>query len=91
MSGSKFPEARQLILFVEKVPFSQTEKDRLIESLNQDGMTDETTEAVHQALTALPQESFKSDWQRAKFVMDLAGVLKQWRMSQGSKKFKHSR
>ncbi|NTU50698.1 MAG: hypothetical protein HGA87_07505 [Desulfobulbaceae bacterium] len=90
MSGSKYPEAHQLILFVEKVPFSDEEKTKLKELLSEVGMTDETTDEVHKALTDLPKESFSSDWQRAKFNMDLAGILRQWRLTKGSKKFKHS-
>jgi hypothetical protein len=90
MSANKYPEAHQLILFVEKVPFSEEEKTKLKELLSEVGMTDETTAEVHKLLTALPKENFSSDWQRAKFNMDLAGILRQWRMTQGSKKFKHS-
>lgn len=91
MAGNKYPEAHKLILFVEKVPFTAEEKERLKELLNVNGMTEETTDAVHQALLALPKESFSSDWQRAGFVMELGTLLKQWQMTQGSKKFKHTR
>ena len=91
MSANKYPEAHKLILFVEKVPFSAEEKTRLTEMLQADGMTDESTAAVHQALTALPKEAFKDDWQHAKFMMDLATLLKQWQLADGSKNFKHSR
>jgi len=91
MSANKYPEAHKLILFVEKVPFSAEEKSRLIQLLQTDGMTDENTSAVHQALAALPKETFKDDWQHAKFMMDLATILKQWQLVAGSKNFKHSR
>jgi len=91
MSANKYPEAHKLILFVEKVPFSAEEKARLIELLQTDGMTDESTGAVHKALSALPKEAFKDDWQHAKFMMDLGTLLKQWQLTDGSKNFKHSR
>ena len=91
MTGNKYPEAHKLILFVEKVPFAAEEKIQLKEMLNVNGMTEETTEAVHKALMALPKEKFSNDWQRAGFVMELGTLLRQWQMSQGSKKFKHSR
>lgn len=90
MSANKYPEAQKLILFVEKAPFSAEDKTRLIEMLQTNGMNDESTSAVHDALTALPKEAFKDDWQRAKFMMDLATILKQWQLADGSKKFKHS-
>ncbi|MRS02468.1 hypothetical protein EG832_04460 [bacterium] len=91
MSANKYPEAHKMILFVEKVPFSAEDKARLISMLQTDGMTDESTAAVHQALTALPKDAFKDDWQHAKFMMDLATLLKQWQLTDGSKNFKHSR
>jgi hypothetical protein len=91
MAGNKYPEAHKLILFIEKAPFSSEEKNRLVEMLNANGMTEETTTAVHQALVAISKESFKDDWQRAKFIMDLGNLIKQWQMAEGSKKFKHSR
>ncbi|MBA4375242.1 MAG: hypothetical protein C0401_03595 [Anaerolinea sp.] len=91
MSGNKYPEAHKLILYVEKAPFSEEDKTKFKEMLNKDGLTDETTQEIHKALTVLPKESFSSDWQHAKFNMDLAGILRQWRLSKGSKKFKRSR
>ena len=91
MSANKHPEAHKLILFIEKAPFSEEKKSALKELLENNGMTEETTNTVHQELNSLPKESYASDWQRAKFNMDLAGILKQWNLSKGSKKFKHSR
>lgn len=91
MAGNRNIESHKLILFVEKAPFPAEEKTRLKELLEVNGMSDETTAEVHKTLTDLPKESFSNDWQRAKFIMDLGVILRQWQMSQGSKKFKHSR
>lgn len=91
MPGNRTIEAHKLILFVEKAPFPAEQKTHLKELLETNGLTDETTAEVHKALTGLPKESFGNDWQRAKFVMDLNLILRQWQMTQGSKKFKHSR
>lgn len=91
MAGNKYPEAKKLIQFVEKAPFQAEEKTKLIELLNNNGMTEESTQEVHKALASIPKESFSSDWQQAKLLMDLSGILKQWQLSHGSKNFKHSR
>jgi hypothetical protein len=91
MAGNKYPEAHKLILFVQKAPFSDEEKTKLTDLLTTNGMTEETTEEVHKALTDLPKERFHDDWQRAKFLMDLNSLLKQWQLSYGSKNFKHNR
>ena len=91
MTGNRNLEAHKLILFVEKAPFPSDVKTRLKELLEANGMSDETTSEVHKTLIDLPKENFSNDWQRAKYIMDLGVILRQWQMSQGSKKFKHSR
>ena len=91
MAGNKFPETHQLVLFIEKAPFSDEEKKRLVELIDVNGMSLETTEEVRKSLTALPVEAFKDEWQRAKYLMDLTHLVKQWQMTSASKKFKHAR
>ena len=91
MAGNKYPEAHKMILFVEKAPFEAAEKTRLIDLLNENGMSDETVDEVHKALTGLPKERFSDDWQHAKFNMDLSNIMKQWQLSHGSKNFRHNR
>jgi len=91
MAGNKYPESHSLILFVERAPFSDEEKKRLVDLLNANGMSEETTAEVHKALTALQDDKFKDDWQRARFLMDFNHLVKQWQMKAGSKKFKHAK
>ncbi len=91
MAGGKFPEVQKLILFVQKAPFVDEEKNRLVELLNTNGMADDSVDEVHKALADIPKERFKDDWQHAKFIMDLNLISKQWQLSHGSKNFKHTR
>lgn len=91
MAGKRYPEAQKLVLFVKKAPFSDEEKNRLVELLETNGMTDETTDEVHKALSAIPKERFSDEWQHAKFIMDLRSILKQWQFSYESKNFKHTK
>ncbi|MCX6056414.1 MAG: hypothetical protein NTZ74_16180 [Chloroflexi bacterium] len=91
MSGHQNPETQKLILFVGKAPFTDELKTKFLEMLSTDGITEEAAQEIHDALSKLTVESFNGDWQHAKFNMDLTGILKQWRLSQGSKKFKRSR
>lgn len=91
MSGKDFSEVHKLILFVQKTPFTEEEKKKLVDLLNANGMTEENADLVHKALADLPKEKFTDDWQRAKFLMDLNSIVKQWQLSHGSKNFKHNR
>ncbi len=91
MAGKNFHEAQKLVLFVQKAPFSDEEKNKLVDLLSSNGMTDETIEEVHKAFNGLPKDRFKDDWQQGKLRMDLTNVLKQWQLSHGSKNFKHNK
>jgi len=91
MSTHKTPESQRLVKLVESAPFSDDEKTKWNAALQQEGITAELAEEIHQALASLPVEKFADDWQKAKFSMDLSALLNQWRMSQGSKHFKHNR
>lgn len=91
MSNHKTPESQRLIKLVEAAPFSPEEKAGWSAKLHEEGITTELAETIHKGLAALPVEKFASEWQKAKFTMDLTALLNQWRMSQGSKNFKHNR
>ena len=91
MSTHKTPESQRLIKLVEAAPFSPEDKAGWSSTLHEEGITDELAETIHKALAALPVEKFASEWQKAKFTMDLTALLNQRRMSQGSKHFKHNR
>ncbi len=91
MSTHKTPQSQQLLKLVESAPFTQEEKTRWGSTLHEEGITPEIAEEIHQALTALPAEKFENDWGKARINMELAALLKQWRMSEASKNFKHNR
>lgn len=91
MSTHKTPQSQQMLKLVESAPFSQEEKTKWSEILHEKGITPELAEEIHKTLTELPIEKFGGDWEKARFNMELAALLKQWRMSEASKNFKHNR
>ncbi len=91
MSAKKTPQTQKLLKLIEKAPFTPEEKTKWQDSLQEFGLTEELANEIHEKLSALATESFSSDWEKARFSMDLAAILRQWRMSQGSKQFKHNR
>mgnify|MGYP001765370166 CR=1 FL=1 len=91
MSTHKTPESQRLIKLVEAAPFNPDDKAGWSTALQDEGITTELVETIHNALAELPVEKFASEWQKAKFTLDLTALLNQWRMSQGSKHFKHNR
>ncbi len=87
----KHRKLKNFIKLIEKAPFTPEEKTKWQDSLQEFGLTEELANEIHEKLSALATESFSSDWEKARFSMDLAAILRQWRMSQGSKQFKHNR
>lgn len=91
MSTHKTPESQKLIKLIESAPFTPDEKTQWTTALQEEGITSEFAEVVHKALAALPAEKFASEWQKAQLSMEFTALLNHWRMSQGSKHFKHNR
>lgn len=91
MPTHKSPQSQKLIKLIGAIPFVAEDKARWESSLQENGITTELAEAIHQAITAIPAEKFASEWQKAKDVMEITTLFKQWRMSEASKNFKHNR
>ena len=91
MPAKKTPQSQKLVKLIEKAPFTDEDKTTWLSTLQEFGLTEELANEIHGKLSTLAVESFGSDWEKARFSMDLAAILRQWRMSQGSKQFKHNR
>ena len=91
MSVHKTPESQKLLKLIEEAPFTEDEKTKWQSAIEENGITPELAEEVHNTLNGMPADKFTNDWQKAGFSMELSALLKQWRMSQGSKNFKHNR
>jgi hypothetical protein len=91
MPATKTPQTQKLLKLIEKAPFAAEDKTKWQDSLQEFGLTEELANEIHEKLSALATDTFSSDWEKARFSMDLAAILRQWRMSQGSKQFKHNR
>lgn len=91
MPAKKTPQTQNLVKLIEKAPFTPEEKTGWLNTIQEFGLTEELADEIHGKLAALSVDAFGSDWEKARFSMDLAAILRQWRMSQGSKQFKHNR
>ena len=91
MATHKTPQSQKLLKLIESAPFSPEEKSNWSSVLQETGITPELADEVHLAITALPTEKFDNDWEKAKLTMDFTALLKQWRMVEASKNFRHNR
>ncbi len=91
MASKKYTETQKVIHFIQQVPYSDEEKSAWIKTLEDGEVNEELLNELHTALMAIPAENFSSDWMRAKFSTDLAGIIRQWRLKNARLQFKHGR
>jgi len=86
------PAARQKVIhFIQQVPYSAEEKQAWLAQLEEDDVTEAVLNELHAALMTIPAEKFASDLMRAKYSTDLASLIRQWRMNNARRQFKHGR
>jgi hypothetical protein len=91
MADKNIAETQRLIKFIERLPFTEEEKTRWLNELHENGFSGEVADEVHQKFLALDPEKFGGDWERARDNIEITGILRQWRLSVGSKNFHRGR
>jgi len=91
MASNTFTEKQKVIHFIQQVPYSEEEKSAWIKTLEEGEVYEDLLNELHSALMAIPAENFSSDWLRAKYSTDLAGIIRQWRLKNARRQFKHGR
>lgn len=91
MADNRLAAKQKVIHFIQQLPFSAEEHQTWLAQLEENGVTEEILNDLHTALMALPVEKFASDWMKMKYSTDLAGLIRQWRMSNARRQFKHGR
>ncbi len=84
MAHQNTPAERQLMKFVEKLPLPDEVKTGWSEQIKTEGMTEELREEIRQKLATDPDIDAAT---KARFEIDLARLVRQWRMEVGSKHF----
>jgi hypothetical protein len=91
MAGTNIGETQRLIKIVEKLPFGDEDKKRWLDELHENGINGEMIEEIHKKFLEIDTEKLGGDWNRARDNMEITGITKQWRLSQASKNFRHTR
>lgn len=85
MSYKNTPSERQLIKFIESLPLPGEGSAAWVEQIRSQGMSEELAEQIHAHL-AEPVEGQPLP-NRARLLVELAALVKRWRMSEGARKF----
>jgi hypothetical protein len=91
MSGNNKADTQRLIKFVERLPFSEEDKKRWLEELHTNGISEDLLDEVHKKFLEFTAENLGGDWTRARDNMEITNITKQWKLSQASRNFRHTR
>lgn len=84
-------EKQKIIHLIEQIPYSDEDQAQWKLNLDENGVTEELLNEMHEKFLTIAPDNFKSDWMRAKYSSDLALFKRQWRMRHASKQFKRGR
>ncbi len=84
MAHQNTPAERHLMQFVEKLPLPDDVKTGWSEQIKNEGMSEELREVIRQRLASDPDINAAT---KARFEIDLARLVRQWRLDVGSKRF----
>lgn len=91
MADNTHNEKQKVIHYIQQVPYTDEEKAAWIKTLEEGEVNEGLLNELHTALMAIPGEKFASDWMRAKYSTDLTGIIRQWRLKNARRQFKHGR
>lgn len=91
MAANTQADKQKVLHFIQQVPYSDDEKNSWTSQLDAGEVSEGLLNELHVALMAIPAERFAGDWMRMKFSADLAGLIRQWRMNNARRQFKHGR
>lgn len=83
-------EERQLIKLVEKLPFSDEEKNPWLERIRNGEMSKELADEIRQKLTTPAegaQENEQATAKRARDLVELSNLVKRWQLSSQAHNF----
>ncbi len=91
MAAQLTPEAKSLIKLIERLAFPEETKTAWLEAIKSGNINEELLHDIRTKLNELPANIEGGDWNKARDVMEFTGIMKRWRLSQGSQHFHGSR
>lgn len=81
-------EERQILKLVEEMPVSEEDRARLLETIQDGGMSEELAEEIRQLLSAhIEGEAHEQAVNRTRVLITFTNLVKRWRLSQQSRHF----
>jgi len=91
MASHLSPEEKAIIKFIAKTPFAETTKKQWLKSIQADGLNEELAEKIHERFMKLPLAENEDEFTRGRKSLDLANLIRRWRMAKNKKQFHERR
>lgn len=85
------PEEKDIVKFIEKSPFTDTSKKQWVKLIQNDGMNEELAEKIHARLVKLPLDEKEDEFTRGRRALELANLIRRWRLAKNKKQFHERR
>jgi hypothetical protein len=86
MTAHNLPEEKQILKFIDKVPFPAKDKNKWSEQIRATGFSPELAETIHKVITTAPKKgSEKPDLSH--FTIEFNGLVNRWRLASQSRIF----
>jgi hypothetical protein len=86
MPAHNMPEEKQILKFIENVPFTDKKKKTWSDQIRETGFTQELADMIHKELTAVPKKSSEKP-DLSHFTIEFNGLVNRWRLASQSKNF----
>jgi hypothetical protein len=85
------PEEKEIIKFIEKNSFTDTSKKQWVKLIQAEGLNEELADKIHAKFSKLPLGEKEDEFTHGKRALDLANLIRRWRMAKNAKKFHERR
>jgi hypothetical protein len=86
MAAHNLPEEKQILKFLEKVPFTDKKKKTWSEQIRQSGFSQEMADTIHKDLIKPPKKGSESP-DLTHYVIEFTGLVNRWRLASQSRNF----
>lgn len=88
MAVRNTPEEKQLLALIARMAVPEDDRVVWMENIQANGLSEGLAEEIRQKLSASPEGENEADQtRRARNLIDLTRIIRQWRLSRQSKRF----
>jgi hypothetical protein len=86
MAAHNLPEEKQILKFIEKVPFASKKKKNWTDQIRETGFSQEIADEIHKDLTTPPKKGSEAP-DLAHYNIEFTGLVNRWRLASQSRNF----